>query len=106
MFLDDRIVPGKQSEGVTHALISRTPAPSGNGELLVIAGNASADTFGAAEWLTQPWRAKELVSRLRLPSGNIPRHFQVVLRVSFKQGIPLQSAYVFHHALGGPAGKP
>jgi len=29
----------------------------------------------------------------------VPRHFQVVIRVAFKQGIPVQSSYVFHHAL-------
>jgi hypothetical protein len=98
VFLDDHLIPGK-SEGETHALISRTRGPSGTGEFLVIAGNASSDTFAAAEWLTQPWRAKELVNRLRGASGEIPRYYQVVLKVAFKQGIPVQSSYVFHHVL-------
>jgi hypothetical protein len=103
-FLEDRMVAGKASEGETHALISRTPGLSGVGELLVIAGNASPDTLAAAEWLTQPWRARQLVQRLRAPSGEIPRYFQVVLRVAFKQGIPVESSYVFHHVLK-PAGQ-
>ena len=98
-FLQDVIVAGASSEGATHALISRTPGLSGVGELLVIAGNASSDTFAAAEWLTQPLRAKELVERLRGASGEMPRYFQAVLRVEFKQGIPVRSAYVFHHVL-------
>jgi hypothetical protein len=98
-FLPDRIVAGKQSEGETHAVITRTPGLSGVGELLVIAGNGSPDTFAAAEWLTQSWRARELAHHLRTPSGEIPRHFQVVLKVSFKQGVPVQSAYLFHHVL-------
>lgn len=98
-FLADRIVAGKQSEGVTHALISRTPGLSGAGEFLVMAGNASSDTFAAAEWLTEPLRARELVSHLRAPSGEIPRYYQVVLKVEFKQGIPVESSYVFHHVL-------
>ena len=96
-FLEDRFVAGKQSEGETHALISRTAGPSGAGEFLLIAGNGSADTFAAAEWLTEPWRAKELANHLRGGNGEIPKHFQVVLRVAFKQGIPVQSSYVFHH---------
>ena len=100
-FLPDYFVPGKTSEGETHALISRTPGVSGTGEMLTIAGNASPDTLAAAEWLTQPWRAKELVQHLRMPNGRIPRHFQVVVKVSFKQGIPVQSSYVFHHVLNG-----
>jgi len=65
----------------------------------VIAGNASPDTFAAADWLTDPGRARELVRRLRSPKGEMPRYFQVVLTVSFKQGIPVQSSYLFHHVL-------
>jgi hypothetical protein len=106
VFLADRILAGKQSEGETHALISRTPGLSGVGEFLVIAGNASGDTFGAAQWLTQAWRAKELTDRLRLPSGQMPRYYQVVLKVAFKHGIPVQSAYVFHHVLHPPEQAP
>ena len=101
VFLEDRLLPGRQSEGQTHALISRTPGISGVGEFLVIAGNASPDTLAAAEWLTQPWHAKELVRLLRNPSGEMPRYFQVVLKVAFRQGIPVQSSYVFHHVLTG-----
>jgi hypothetical protein len=65
----------------------------------MIAGNASPDTMAAAEWMTQPWHAKELVGKLRGSNGSVPRHFQVVLKVTFKQGIPVQSSYVFHHVL-------
>jgi hypothetical protein len=98
VFLEDHLVPGK-SDGETHALISMTAGLSGVGALLVIGGNASSDTLAAAEWITQPWHAKELVQRLRTPSGEIPRYYQVVLKVAFKQGIPVQSSYVFHHVL-------
>jgi len=101
VFLQDRLVPEKPSEGETHALISRTPGLSGVGELLVIAGNASSDTLAAAEWLTQPLRARELVRHLRTSSGEIPRYFQAVVKVAFKQGVPVQSSYVFHHVLNG-----
>jgi hypothetical protein len=96
-FLQDHFEVGKSSEGQTHALISRMPGLSGVGQLLVLAGNASPDTFAAAEWITQPQRARELVKHLRTPSGEIPRYFQVVVKVGFKQGIPVESSYVFHH---------
>jgi hypothetical protein len=103
VFLADNIVAGRQSEGETHALISLTPGPTGIGELMVIAGNASPDSFAAAEWLTQPWHATELCQRLRTASGGIARYYQVVLKVEFKQGIPVKTSYVFHHVLqGGP----
>jgi hypothetical protein len=100
-FLQDHVQAGIP-EGVTHALITRSRAPSGNGELLVLAGNASAGTLAAAEWLTEPWHAKELVDQLRSApgaGGKVPRHFQIVLKVAFQQGTPVQTSYVFHHAL-------
>jgi hypothetical protein len=102
VFLKDHLVPEQPAEGETHALISRTPGLSGVGELLVIAGNASSDTLAAAEWLTEPLRARELARHLRTPSGEIPRYFQAVVKVAFKQGIPVQSSYVFHHVLSEP----
>jgi hypothetical protein len=105
-FLADRFLAGKQNDGETHALISRMPGPSGVGEFLAIAGNASADTFAAAQWLTQPWRASELVKRLGGESGQVPHYYQVVLKVAFKHGVPVQSSYVLHHVLYKPAAPP
>jgi hypothetical protein len=102
-FLEDHMAPGKPSEGETHALITLMSGPSGGGPLLMISGNASPDTLAAAEWLTDPRRARELVSRLRSKSGDLPPYFQVVLKVSFKQGIPVESSYLFHHVL--PSGN-
>ncbi len=102
-FLKDSFLPGAQFEGVTHALISCTPGLAGQGELLLLGGNASADTLAATQWVTQPWRAKELVSRLRESSGALPRYFQAVIRVHFKNGTPVESSYVLHRVLQ-PAG--
>jgi hypothetical protein len=102
-FLEDHMVAGKLSEGETHALISSLPGPSGTGHLLVVAGNASADTLAAGQWLTEPWRASELARHLRTKSGALPRYYQVVLKVAFKQGIPVKSSYVLHHVIEAPA---
>jgi len=101
-YLEDRFLAGKQNDGETHAVISRMPGSSGVGEFMAISGNASADTLAAAQWLTQPWRAAELVKRLGGDSGNLPRYYQVVLKVTFKHGVPVQSSYVFHHVLHKP----
>ncbi len=98
-FLEDHFLATRSNEGETHALITRAPGPSGAGELLIVAGNGSADTMAAADWLTQPWHARELAAKLKGSSGELPRHFQAVLKVVFKQGIPVQSSYVFHHVL-------
>jgi len=98
-FLADHFEPGVQFDGVTHAPISLTPGLSQRGELLILGGNSSADTLAAAEWLTQPANARELVKRLRLPSDTLPRYYQCVIRVQFRNGIPVESSYVFHRVL-------
>lgn len=98
-FFPDQLVPGSTNEGLTHALISRTRGLSGIGEFLVVSGNASPDTLAAAEWLTQSFRASQLAAKLRLPNGTLPKYFQVLLKVQFKQGVPLESSYILHHVL-------
>ncbi|MBI3645302.1 MAG: hypothetical protein HY233_05000 [Acidobacteriales bacterium] len=98
-FLTDTFEPGPQFNGTTHALISRTPGLSGQGQLLMLAGNGSPDTMAAAQWLTQPWRAKELAGRIRLQSGKLPPYYQIVLKVHFRNGVPVESGYLLHRVL-------
>jgi hypothetical protein len=98
-FLEDRFESGPQFDGETHALISLVPGISGTSDLLILSGNASADTFAAAEYLTEATRARQLAGRLRLPSGKLPRYYQVVLNVKFRNGIPVQTSYVYHHLI-------
>ncbi|MCX6625131.1 MAG: hypothetical protein NTY38_29540 [Acidobacteria bacterium] len=98
-YYGDSFLPGPDFEGVSHALISSTPGLSGQGRLLILAGNASADTTAAAQWLTQPERARQLAAHLRLPSGKLPRSFQIVLKVRFKNGVPIESSYVMHRVI-------
>jgi hypothetical protein len=48
-----------------------------------------------------------LVSKLRDPSGKMPRYYQVVLKVTYRAGVPTQTSYVFHHEIrtAGDTGK-
>jgi len=100
-FYQDYFQSGPEFDGTTHALISCTPGLSGNGELLILAGNASPDTMAAAQWLTQRQLAAQLVSHVRLPSGEFPKYYQILIRVSFKNGVPVESSYVLHRVLQG-----
>jgi hypothetical protein len=102
-FLKDTFQPGAQFDGMTHAVISCTPGLSGQGELLILGGNASPDTYAATQWVTQPWRARQLVNRLRQGSGTLPRYFQAVIKVEFKNGTPVESEYVLHRVLQASA---
>lgn len=86
-------------DGESHCLISRTPGLQGRGVILLLAGNAGPDTQAAAEWVTDPAHASELASWLRLPNGGLPESFQVVLRVRYKDLVPVQTSYVTHRLL-------
>ncbi|HWB84932.1 MAG TPA: hypothetical protein VG675_12375 [Bryobacteraceae bacterium] len=98
-FLEDRYEVGQQFNGETYALISVLPGLSGVGQVLILGGNASPAAYAAAQWLTQPDFARKLVYRLRLPNGRLPRNYQVVLRVQFRDGIPLESSCVLQRVI-------
>ena len=83
----------------THALISRLPGLHGSGEIFIFASNWTAGTLGAVQYATQPDYARDLVQRLRLPSGDLPRHYQVLVRLKLQNLYPIQVAYVTHHVL-------
>jgi hypothetical protein len=83
--------------GETHALISRLPGLHGNGEIFVLAGNWTAGTLAAVEYVTRPAYARDLVRRLRPSSGGIPTHYEVVVKVKFRQGTPVQVSPVLLH---------
>jgi hypothetical protein len=83
----------------THALISRLPGLHGRGEIFIFASNWTAGTLGAVQYATQPDYARELLRRLRLPSGELPRHYQVLIRLKLQNLYPIEISYVMHHVL-------
>ncbi len=96
--------------GETYALISRLPGLHGKGHILVLAGPWTVGTLAAVQYVTQEPYARELLTRVRLPSGQLPRYFQVLIRTRFRNRVPVEVSYVLHHVLkfgeaqsGGPA---
>jgi hypothetical protein len=83
----------------THALITRMPGLHGEGDVLVCASNWTAGTLAAIHYLTREDSARDLVNRMRLPSGKLPRYYQAVIRAKVKAFTPLEVSYVFHHEL-------
>jgi hypothetical protein len=43
--------------------------------------------------------AKELLSKIRLPSGKLPPYYQVLIKCKFERWTPVQISYVLHHVL-------
>jgi hypothetical protein len=95
----NQMAPGAASSEEDHALITRLPGIHGRGEITVLAANSTQGTWAAVEYVTEDEHARELVRSVRLPSGKLPRAFQVVIRARFKNEVPVQLSYVTHHVL-------
>lgn len=100
-YFPDEIEKGSSTRdtGETHGLISRLPGPHRNAQMLILSGNWTVGTMGATQYMTQPQYARDLVSRIRLPSGQLPEHYQVVVKVSFNAGVPVRVSYLNHRVL-------
>jgi hypothetical protein len=85
--------------GEVYALVTHAPGPLGSGDIESFSANHSPGTLAAVEWFTQPNLAKILVSRLRKANGEIPRYFQIVLDVTYKDAVPTEVSYVMHREL-------
>jgi hypothetical protein len=82
-----------------YALIHRLPGLNDRGDVMVLASASTEGTWAAVECVTDPAFAKALVDKLRQPSGGLPRNFQAVLRVEFRQQVPWRITYVTHRIL-------
>jgi hypothetical protein len=103
--LVDQIPPGSAEDGEVYALVTHVPGPRRTTEVTAFTSNRTPGRLAAVEWFTDAMYARTLVSKLRNPSGEIPRYYQVALRVKFKNGVPTETSYLFHHELKVP-GEP
>jgi hypothetical protein len=85
--------------GEVYALVTHAPGPLGSGDIEIFSANHNPGTLAAVEWFTQPNLAKIVVSRLRKANGEIPRYFQIVLDVTYKDAVPTEVSYVMHREL-------
>jgi hypothetical protein len=73
--------------------------PNGKGDVLAFASNLNGGSLAAVEWFTNPELGKVIVERLRLPSGEIPRYYQIGLKVKFRGGVPTDTSYLMQRVL-------
>ena len=107
-FFGNGIMDAQNQTGETYALISRLPGLHGHGELLVLAGAWMPGTLAACEYVTMEAHARELLNKIRLPSGRLPAYYQVLIKCKFEHWTPVQISYVLHHVLlpGGQTTTP
>jgi hypothetical protein len=86
-------------DGAAYALISYIPGPAGEGEIATFTSNSAPARLAAVQWFTTSTGAKELVGRLKQPGGHVPPHYQIILKVKFKAGVPTETSYIKHREL-------
>jgi len=99
-----RFVDKSQSEGIAddgeyYALITHAPGPLGTGEVETFTSARTAARLAAVQWFTDERYAQTLVDEMRKQSREIPHYYQVVLKVKFKKGVPIETKYILHHQL-------
>ncbi len=86
-------------EGESYALVSRIPGPAGQGEMQAFTSNSAPARIAAVQLATSPEGARDMLERLKTPSGQLPRYYQIVLKVKFKGGVPTETSYVAQREL-------
>jgi hypothetical protein len=99
VFFADKPAGTAPNDGEVYALISHAPGPLANTDIQSFTSNRTWGREGAVQAFTDLALARTLVSRLRKPSGDIPRYYQVVVKVKFMDGIPTNISYVLHRDL-------
>ena len=101
--------PGEQAiyvpdatAGEQFSVLTFLPNLSGNGNVLIIEGTTAEGTEGAWEFLTDPGRFSEWVSRLHVTEpGGRPPYFEVLLKTHVVGGAPTATQPVAHRVLSG-----
>jgi hypothetical protein len=98
-FFADKPAGAASDDGEVYALISDAPGPLGNTDLLSFISNRTWGRQGAVQSFTDPVLARIIVNKLRKPSGELPRYYQIVVKVKFTEGLPTDISYVLHRDL-------
>jgi hypothetical protein len=82
-----------------YALIVQSPGLHDRGNIMVLASSSTEGTWAAVEYVTEAAHARDMVNRLRQPSGNLPKSYQVVIKAKFKEQVPIEISYVTHRVI-------
>jgi hypothetical protein len=94
--------PSRSQISEDYAIVSLLRGLDANHKLMILAGITTFGTQAAAEYVTRPEYAKELITHLNTETGDarrLPSYYQVLIKVKVNGGVPVQISYVTHHAL-------
>jgi hypothetical protein len=98
-FFADKRLGSAANDGEAYALISQAPGPLGNTVIQSFSSSRTWGREGAVQAFTDIGLAKTLVEALKRTSNQIPRYYQILVRVKFMDGIPTDVSYILHRDL-------
>jgi hypothetical protein len=91
----DQYSTAPTEEGFAYALVTHLPGPLRSNDVVSFTSSRSAGYVAAVQWFTDPNLAQVLVANLKKASeGQMPRYYQVLLKVKFRDDIPTETTYV------------
>ena len=96
----DRYSTAPSEEGVAYALVTHLPGPLGSNDVESFTSSRSAGYVGAVQGFTDAKLARVLVAKLtEKQGGKMPRYYQVLLKVKFRDDVPTETTYVLSREL-------
>jgi hypothetical protein len=82
-----------------YGLISMLPGLDESTRMLVLGGGISEGDWAVVQYVTLRDRVADLVQHLKTTSGDVPKAFQVVVRIKYESRVPVSMEYVTHHVI-------
>jgi hypothetical protein len=96
----DQYSTAPAEEGTAYALVTHLPGPLRSNDVESFTSSRSAGYVAAVQWFTDPKLASLLVSKLKAASGGqMPRYYQVLFKVKFRDDVPTETTYVLSREL-------
>lgn len=96
----DEYVTAPTEQGIIYALVTHVSGPMRDNDVLSFTSIRSPGYVGAVRFFTNPDTAQAIVMHLKESNGNkMPRAYQVLLRVRFKDNVPTETTYVLDRIL-------
>ena len=90
---------GFSEDGEVYAVVTNAPGPAPNSDIRIFESNITSARLGAVQSFTDDALAAVIIKKLAGASGTLPHYYQVLLRVKYKDSVPVESAYVLHREL-------
>lgn len=94
-FYADEYTTAPSEQGTIYALVTHLPGPNGKNDIESFTSNRSAGYLGAVQSFTDPQFARTLAVKLKEETGgNVPRFYQVLFQVRYRDGVPTETKFV------------